>query len=67
MINKDNKTKQIRDQHEYSKLHQYNQSRSLSCDHKLTNLSNQKDDEDNPLFRVYHEMVEHTLATSNDL
>jgi hypothetical protein len=39
----------------------------MSCDHKLTNLSNQKDDGDNPLFRVYHEMVEHTLATSTDL
>jgi hypothetical protein len=39
----------------------------MSCDHKLTNLSKQKDDGDNPLFRVYHEMVEHTLATSTDL
>jgi hypothetical protein len=67
VINKDNKTKQIRDQHEYSKLYQYNQSRSLSCDHKLTNLSNQKDDGDNPLFCVYHEIVEHIVATSTDL
>jgi hypothetical protein len=67
VINKDNKTKQIRDQHEYSKLHQYNQSRSLSCDHKLTNLSNQKYDGDNPLFCVYHEIVEHIVATSTDL
>jgi hypothetical protein len=65
VLNEDNKTKQIRDQHEYSKLHQHKQSRSLSSDHKLTNLSNQQDDGDTPLF--HHQTVEHAVTTSADL
>jgi hypothetical protein len=67
VLNEDNKTKQIRDQHKYSKLHQYKQSRSLSSDHKITNLSNQQNDGDTPLFRVYHQTMEHAVATSVDL